>query len=173
MWNATIKEIYYWCLLILTKPTSIHIALEFWYIYVYLHHASPYWQCTIGNPSTIHTTKNPKFIWGMALRLELSKFIQSIWNVKHFPLNATMQHNTKSLIWKLKPLDSSILNVILNNRRHVHLKPLKKTDFDVGIYYKFFFSSFPHSWPYSFHFAQPENILLRFSSTHFGNCFAT
>lgn len=69
-----------------------------------------------------------------------------------FPLNVT-------------PLVSNILNVISNNRCHVHLKPLKKTDFDAGIYDEFFSSNFPHSWLYSFHSTQPEDTSLRFLAT--------
>jgi len=82
-----------------------------------------------------------------------------------FSLNATMQHNTKFLIWKPKPsipLDSNILNVILNSRCQVHLEPLKKPDSYAGIYYKFFSSSFPHSWPCFSHSAQHEDTPLKF-----------
>jgi hypothetical protein len=73
-----------------------------------------------------------------------------------------MQHNTKSLIEKpkaCKPLDSNTLNVILNNGCQVHLKPLKMTNSDAKIYYRFFSSIFPHSWPCFSHFAQPEAFL--------------
>jgi hypothetical protein len=76
-----------------------------------------------------------------------------------------MQHNIKSLIWKPKPympLDSNIMNVVLNNRCQVHLKPLKKTNSDAKIYYRFFSSNFPHSWPCFFHYAQPKDTPLRF-----------
>jgi hypothetical protein len=82
-----------------------------------------------------------------------------------FPLNAIMQHNTKSLIGKPKacrPLDSNILNMILNSRCQVHLKPLKKTDSDAKIYYNLFSSIFSHSWPCFSHSAQLEDTPLKF-----------
>ncbi len=78
-----------------------------------------------------------------------------------FPLNVTVQLNTKFLIWKpkpCKPLDSNILNVILNNRCQVHLKPLKKINSDAKMYYKFFFSNFPHSWPCFSHFVTRSQV---------------
>jgi hypothetical protein len=41
-------------------------------------------------------------------------------------------------------------------------RPLKKPDSYTGIYYKFFSSSFPHSWPCFSHSTQPKNTPLRF-----------
>jgi hypothetical protein len=96
LWNATIKEIYYQCLLIMTELTFVYTTLEFLYIRVYFHHASPHWQCITNNLATIHTTKNPKFIQGMALRSKLSRFIQSIWATKHFPTQCNITPNLSS-----------------------------------------------------------------------------
>jgi hypothetical protein len=52
--------------------------------------------------------------------------------------------------------------VTLNNRYQAHLKPFKKIDFCARMHYKFFSSSFPHSWPCSLHSTQPKDTPLRF-----------
>jgi hypothetical protein len=99
----------------------------------------------------------------MALRSKFQGSFSPYELLNIFPLNATMQQNTKSFIWKpkpCKPLNSNILNVILNNRHEVNLESLKKTNSDAGIYYRFFFSSFPHFC--SSHSAQLDDTPLRF-----------
>jgi hypothetical protein len=132
---------------------------------VYIHRASLYWQCTIASQQPFIPLKiqNLFEVWLWCQNSQVSFSPYELLNT--LPLNATMQQNTKSFIWKPKPcrpLDSNILNVILNHKCQVHLEPFKKIDFDAWIYYKFFSSSFPHSWSCSSHFAQPKDTLSRF-----------
>jgi hypothetical protein len=89
--NATIKEIYYWCLLILIQPTAAHTSLEFWYMCVCLQHTLPYGQRTISYPTTIHIIETTRIysrygFCGQNFQGSLSPFELLI----IFPLNATM-----------------------------------------------------------------------------------
>jgi hypothetical protein len=73
----------------------------------------------------------------------------------------------------LANLEFKILNVILNSRRQVHLEPLKETDADAGIYYRFFSSSFSPFLTLFLSFCPPLGHPFEVSSTYSGSYSTT
>ncbi len=141
--NATIKEIYYWCLLILIEPTVAHTSLEFWYMCVCLQHTLPYGQRTIS--SYYWNNKNLFEVW--LLWSELSRFIQSIWVINYFPIecnNAMYLHFSIMKTWKPRDLWTSMLlkDLSLSRKYQARVKPFNRTDTYARMHDTFFSSSF-------------------------------